>query len=178
MARPPDILETSRLRLRPSGSADAEAIYRDYAQDREVTKYLMWLPHRTMEDTREFLRRCEKVRAAGTNFPWAIVRREDDRLFGMIELGLDGHKATIGYVLARPHWGQGYSTEAMRAVVAWCANEPSIWRTWSFCDVGNLASRRVLEKAGMQCEGVLRRWVVHPTTSPEPRDCYSYSRVK
>jgi ribosomal-protein-alanine N-acetyltransferase len=176
--RPPDILETARLRLRPSTLRDADAIFRDYAQDYEVTKYLQWMPHRSIEETREFLRRCEKARAGGTRFPWAIIRKQDNRLLGMVEIGLDGHKVTVGYVLARPHWGCGFMTEAAQTVVDWCSSEPSISRIWAFCDVENHASRRVLEKAGMQCEGILRRWIVHPNCGRNPRDCCCYSRVK
>jgi len=46
------------------------------------------------------------------------------------------------------------------------------------CDVENIASARVMEKAGLSREGVLRRWLVHPNLGPEPRDCYGYARVR
>lgn len=54
----------------------------------------------------------------------------------------------------------------------------TLWRIWGVCDIDNQASARVLEKVGMQKEGVLRRWISHPNVSSEPRDCLCYSRVR
>jgi RimJ/RimL family protein N-acetyltransferase len=54
----------------------------------------------------------------------------------------------------------------------------AIYRVWATCDVENLASAHVLEKAGMQKEGILRRYILHPNISPEPRDSYCYSVIK
>jgi hypothetical protein len=51
-------------------------------------------------------------------------------------------------------------------------------RVWAVCDSTHLASVRVLEKAGLEREGILRRFIVHPNISPEPRDCFCYSRVR
>ena len=66
-------------------------------------------------------------------------------------------------------------TEAARVIVDWVLKQEGIYRVWAFCDVENLASARVLEKVGMQKEGVLRRWMIHPNVSDEPRDCYCYA---
>ncbi|MCI0650822.1 MAG: GNAT family N-acetyltransferase [Planctomycetes bacterium] len=68
--------------------------------------------------------------------------------------------------------------EALRPLVEWALGQVAIHRVWAFCDVDNLASARVLEKLGMEREGILRRWFVHPNVSAFPRDCYSYSLVK
>jgi ribosomal-protein-alanine N-acetyltransferase len=114
----------------------------------------------------------------GRGFPWVIIRREDGQLLGMIHLRIEGHKADVGYGLARPFWGQGYMTEAVWAVTGWVLAQPAIYRVWAVCDVDNLASARVLEKAGMQREGLLRRFIVHPAISPKPRDCWCYAIVK
>jgi hypothetical protein len=53
-----------------------------------------------------------------------------------------------------------------------------IYRIWAVCDAGNIASARLLERVGMQAEGTLRRWLVHPNISESPRDCLCYSIVK
>jgi RimJ/RimL family protein N-acetyltransferase len=84
----------------------------------------------------------------------------------------------LGYVLGRKFWGQGYMTEAVRAVVDYALAEPEVFRVWAVCDVENAASARVLEKAGMRREGILRRWSMHPNISDEPRDSLCYARVK
>ena len=69
-------------------------------------------------------------------------------------------------------------TEAMRAVIDWTFRQPSIYRVYATTDVENVASRRVLEKVGMQCEGTLRKHIVHPNISDVPRDSYMYAIVK
>lgn len=175
---PPERLETKRLILRPPVLDDARAIFEGYAQDSEVTRYLVWRPHASINDTQAFLRRCLDVWSTATAFPWVLIQRETNRLIGMIEFRIDGFKADFGFVLARAHWGQGYMTEATQDVVLWALNQDSIWRVWAVCDVENKRSVRVLEKAGMKREGILRRWIVHPNLSEEPRDSYSYAITK
>jgi RimJ/RimL family protein N-acetyltransferase len=87
-------------------------------------------------------------------------------------------KWELGFVLARRYWDQGYMTEAMKAVMDWALRRGDVYRVWAVCDIDNLASARVMEKAGMQREGVLKRWSVHPNISAEPRDSYCYAVVK
>jgi RimJ/RimL family protein N-acetyltransferase len=69
-------------------------------------------------------------------------------------------------------------TEALKTLIAWALKQEEIYRIWAVCDVDNLASARVMEKAGMQLEGILRRWSVHPNISAEPRDSCCYAIVK
>jgi RimJ/RimL family protein N-acetyltransferase len=176
--RPPEIIETPRLSLRPPLVADAETIFTSYAQDVEVAKYLTWRPHKDIEETRDFMRRCVSTWEDGSVYPWVITRREDGRLIGMIESRVKGFSMDIGYVLARAYWGRGYVPEAACPVVDWGLSQDGIFRVWAVCDVDNLASGRVLEKIGMSREGTLRRWMLHPNLSDEPRDAYCYSVVK
>ena len=67
---------------------------------------------------------------------------------------------------------------AVRAVIEWAFAQPTIHRVYATTDVENIPSRRVMEKAGMQCEGILRKNSIHPNISDIPRDCYIYSIVK
>lgn len=176
--KPPGMLESCRLRLRLPTMKDAEPIFQGYAQDPAVSKYLVWRPHQDVETTRAFLARCAQCWHDGTAFPWVITRREDEALLGMIELRIDGHRADLGYGIARRDWGNGYATEAVRVIAQWALAQDSIFRVWATCDVENLASARVLEKAGMEKEGILRRYLIHPNVSSEPRDCFCYAVVK
>lgn len=178
MSNPPTILKTERLRLRKIKLADAEAIFRQYAQDPEVTKYVSWRAHKDIEETRDFLRSCLLAWDAGNAFHWVIERLEDKQVIGMISARAGGEKWELGYVLARMHWGRGYMTEAVKGIIAWAMCQNDIYRVWAVCDVDNVASARVMEKAGMQPEGVLRRWSVHPNISTEPRDSFCYAIVR
>ena len=101
---PPATFHTQRLLLRPVTLDDAEAIFTAYAQDPEVTRYVIWSPHRHLGDTREFLQRCLDRREAGTEFTWAICL-PDGTLIGTFALRIDGHKANTGYGIARPALG-------------------------------------------------------------------------
>jgi len=69
-------------------------------------------------------------------------------------------------------------TEALAEVARWALNREDIWRIGDVCDVENLASARVMEKAGMTPDGLLRRWTMHPNVSDEPRDCFSFAKVR
>jgi ribosomal-protein-alanine N-acetyltransferase len=176
--KPPTNWGTPRLDLRPPVIDDADNLFATYTQDPEVTRYLVWRPHESIETTRAFVCRCIDAWESGASFPWVMLRREDGQLLGMIEIRVNLFRAELGYVLARRFWGQGYMTEAVRALVDWAVAQPQIHRVWAVCDVDNLASARVMEKAGMQREGLLRRWIVHPNISPDPRDVWCYARVK
>jgi [ribosomal protein S5]-alanine N-acetyltransferase len=178
MLKPPELLETPRLLLRLPAMEDAEGIFQKYARDPEVTRYLIWLPHETSQVTRDFIRRCMRCWQDGAAFPWVVARREDQELVGMLELRIDRFRADLGYVIARPYWGNGFATEITKSVVAWALAQENIYRIWATCDTENLASARVLEKAGLQKEGIMRRYIIHPNISNEPRDSYCYSKVK
>ena len=174
----PEAFETARLRLRRPQLQDAKVIFDRYAQDPAVTRYLMWLPHPSIETTEKFITHCTEAWANGTAFPYVITRKSDGRLLGMIELRPDQHGASVGYVLAKDHWRQGVMTEAARTVVSYALAQPAIFRVQAFCDVENIASARTLEKIGMRREGTLRRYIIHPAVSDEPRDCYLYAVTK
>jgi RimJ/RimL family protein N-acetyltransferase len=172
--RPPERIETERLILRKPRPEDAEAIFADYAQDPEVTRYLPWAPHTDLSQTRVFVHDCLSNWDTGDDFTWVITSRDDDQPIGALSLRVHGHKADIGYVLARSRWGRGLMPEAALAIVGWALGQPEIFRVWAVCDVANAASARVLEKCGMTCEGTLRRWMRRPMCA-EPVDCLCYA---
>ena len=171
-------IETRRLRLRFPTLDDAEEIFLKYAQDQEVTKYLVWPPHNSIRQTKEFIQSCEQRLENGDAFPRIIEIKSTDELIGMIDLRIDRHRADFGYVIAREYWGKGYATEALKSVVELALSQERIFRVWAVCDVENIASARVMEKAGLEREGILRSYIVHPQISDEPRDCFCYSIVK
>jgi len=176
--KPPETFITDRLRLRPPALSDAESIHNAYATDPEATRYLIWRPHKNIEETNAFLRRCVEGWSTGSEFPWAITLKEGGELIGMVGLRVHEFKADLGYVLARKFWGNGFATEAVTPILRWALAQPQIYRVWAMCDVDNFASARVLEKVGMTREGIMRRSQMHPAVSDEPRDSYCYAIVK
>lgn len=174
----PPILETARLVLRPPKLSDAEAVFRSYASDNEVTRYLSWKTNSSVAEVKRFMRQALKTRGLDTELSWAITKRGEDSVIGMISLRFDKYIAEAGYVLAKSEWGQGYMTEALCAVTDFAFSLPNIYRVAAICDVDNRASARVMEKAGMSLEGRLRRFAIHPNVSEEPRDVYCYAKTR
>jgi [ribosomal protein S5]-alanine N-acetyltransferase len=166
------------LQARAATIGDAEHVFSAYATDSAVAKYMTWTPHRDIAETVEFLERCERDWNEGSAFAWTLWTRSTDELAGVIGLRIRDTKADVGYALARRWWRQGLMTEALSAVVVWALAQPEIYRVWATCDVENVASARLLEKIGMTREGVLRRWLVHPNISDEPRDALCYAVVR
>lgn len=177
--KPPETFTTDRLNLRRPRLGDAPAIYNSYARDQEVIRYLSWKSHSSIGNTVGFLNVTERNWNESKRFVYAICLKDSDELIGVIGIqSLTDFKALYGYVLAKKFWGNGYATEALTILVDWCLAQPSTFRAWGFCDAENLASARVMEKAGMKREGVLTRWHVAPNISDEPRDCLVFAKTK
>ena len=172
-----DRYETTRLIVRKPIDQDAVQIFDAYARNAEVTQYLSWKPHSSLDTTSAFIREC--ISHWGTDqFAFSILSKDPVRLIGMLEVRIVGHKAHLGYVLAKEYWSQGLMAEALGPIMRDLLMDASIARVWAVCDIENYGSKRVMEKIGMDCEGILRRWLVLPNLSSEARDCFVYAKVK
>jgi len=174
----PERIALDGMVLRRALVSDATALFEAYARDPEATRFLAIRTVAAVEHTQEFLVRCQRDWDAGHTFVFAMTLPDDDRPFGAIDLRIEGFQANYGYALARSHWGRGFASTALKALVDLALVQPGVWRAWAFCDAGNPASGRVMEKAGMSFEGRLRRWHVAPNVSDEPRDCLVYAKVR
>lgn len=175
---PPEVIARTRLVLRRPRLSDADDIFDNYAADPEVTRYVTWQPYKDRSEVAQFLQSRLARWDSGEEFSWAITRPPEDRVIGMIGCRVRECAADIGYVLSRGFWNRGYTSEAVKAIVDWAIQLNFVYRVWAVCDVENKASARVLEKVGMEREGTLRRYIVHPNISSEPRDCFLYSKVR
>ena len=152
------VLETSRLRLRPLKMGDAQDMFR-YASDPEVSRHVLWETHESLRDSRRVLRGALRQYRRGAPSSYAVERRSDHRMIGTIGfmwVNLEHRSGEVGYSFARDCWGQGYATEALRAVLQFGFDTLRLHRIEAQHEVDNPASGRVMEKCGMQCEGVLR----------------------
>jgi ribosomal-protein-alanine N-acetyltransferase len=174
----PRELTTERLRLRPPRETDAERIYSRYGHDERVCRYMSWTPHRSVDDTIAYLRRILAENEAGTSASYLIFAADSGELLGSVGGKIETTFVQFGYCLAPDTWGRGYAPEAARAFVAAALAEPTVWRVQAFCDVENRASARVLEKCGLTYEGTLRRYLVMPNLSRQPRDMRCYAKVR
>lgn len=177
--RPPQEFETERLRLRRPEPADAPEIFARWTRDPEVTRYLVWRPHRTLAESEAHVAKCIAAwDSAGSEWVWYLEERASGTLVGALACRRNAHGVNLGYLLGRDAWGQGYMVEALRPVLDYWLARPEVFRVWATCDVENRASARVLEKAGLELEGTLRKWERHPNLSDEPRDALCYAKVR
>jgi [ribosomal protein S5]-alanine N-acetyltransferase len=153
---PPDEFRTNRLLLRKIREEDADLIFVSFSQDQEVTKYLPWIPRTNIEQTRNFVHRRIENWQDDIGLTWAICLPEGE-LIGSIDLSIYESRATTGFVLERQSWNKGFATEALQAIIKWAMDQKEIFRVWAYCEVENKASARVLEKVGMEREGILHR---------------------
>lgn len=172
-------IHTQRLVLRQPSVSDAEPIFNGYAQDAQVTHFLMWRPNQSLAETVQFISQCIESWSSGQCRPYAISETRDATIpIGMIEARRTAHGLDLGYVLRRSLWGRGLMAEAIRALSDAALSDPSIYRVQAFCDIENAASARALEKAGFLREAQMARYAVLPNIGPDPRTCYLYAKCK
>lgn len=166
---PIERIATARLVLRRPTLADLDAVYA-YASDPAITTYMGWARHESPETTRAFLQmRDEEWEERGTG---TYVAELGDTGVVIGSTGLhtyDDAPAATGYIIARPWWGHGYATEALRAMLA-LARSRGMPRVEASCHPENQASRRVLEKCGMAHARTLEDHMVFPNLSGELQD--------
>ena len=152
-------IETERLILRRFAVDDADAMYRNWASDPAVTRYLTWQPHASVEDTRALLSDWVTHYADGGYFEWVIERKGVGPIgsIGVVSLCEETLVAELGYCIGRPWWGQGLMAEAVKVVVDFLFDEVGVKRVIAKHDVENPRSGCVMAKAGMHLEGVIRR---------------------
>ena len=167
-------LQTSRLILRKITIEDAAEIFA-YASDPQVTAYTLWDAHHSINETYEYLNNVVlPIYRFGTGMKWGIVEKKSNKLIGTCSLhSMPIHRrAELGYVLAREYWGQGLMTEAAQAAIAFGFHVMQLLRIQAYCAVENIGSARVLEKSGMQFEGILHNYVF---TKERPWDVKMYA---
>ena len=164
--------ETREYRIRKIELSDVVPIYENWAQELEVARYTTWIPHKSLIETSAYVEKCLDGWSHGS-YTWIIENRATSEISGSFAARVNGHKIEIGYLLAQPHWGKGIMTEVVSSFIKNSFLNQSVERVGAVCDVENAASRKVVEKAGMQYEGILASWMLHPNMGLTARDCYS-----
>ena len=157
------VLETEDLLLRKPAMKDAKDIYR-YASDPEVARYVLWEPHRSLSETRSFIRFLRSRIRAGYHSSWVVTLRETGTVIGTIGFiwySDENRSAELGYSFSREYWNRGYATQALRAVIGAVFRSLPVNRLEAQHDIRNPASGRVMEKSGLRQEGILRDRIVN-----------------
>jgi 4a-hydroxytetrahydrobiopterin dehydratase len=141
-------IDAGRLVLRPIDQEAARALL-----DGHTPEGVTLAPGYPSRFSVEVLEMVAGARPGAGGFgPYFMVRKADDAVVGEIGAGLDGGTAQVGYTVVEPSWGQGYATEALRALLAHLLADPRVDRVLADTLVGHTASRRVMEKAGMRLQ--------------------------
>ena len=158
-------IETPRLHLRRFTADDADAMFNGWASDPRVTRYLRFTPHQSPEESCTLLEGWEAEYVREDYYSWAVKRKEDGILIGSIGIIPGDEDERLhglwepGYCFAYDCWGQGYGTEALRAVVDYFMEATGAARMCCGHAKENPASGRVMEKAGFvySFDGVYHR---------------------
>lgn len=152
-------IETERLILRVFRAEDAEAMFRNWASDPEVTKFLTWPAHGDVSVTRHVLADWVGRYGESSYYQWAIELKEIREPIGSISVvksSDETESATIGYCIGRRFWGQGITAEALEAVMAYLFEEVGMNCVNACHDPRNPNSGKVMQKCGMALEGTWR----------------------
>lgn len=171
-------IDTSRLLLRPFIAEDAEDLFNNWASDPQVTRFLTWPCHESLDTSRRIIAEWMDGYSDPSFYQWAIQLKPAGPVIGSISVvKLQDATGTveIGYCLGRPWWGKGLMTEALDAVIRTCFEDLEVDCVRATHDPANLASGRVMQKCGMSYEGRLRHAVVIDHVA---RDQVVYSILK
>lgn len=153
------VMETERLILRPFKVDDAESMFHNWASDPEVTKFLTWPVHGSVEVSRHVAKMWQNSYDNPQNYQWAIELKEIHEPIGSISAVKtdDSIKsATIGYCIGRSWWGQGITAEALEEIIAFFFCEVGMNCVNACHDPRNPNSGKVMRKCGMTYEGTWR----------------------
>jgi [ribosomal protein S5]-alanine N-acetyltransferase len=145
-------LTTERLILRDFQETDWEAVHR-YACDPEVVRYMLWGPN-SEEDTKDYIQKAslQKLDQPRWNFDLAAILNTDNQLIGACGIHVlspQNREGCIGYCFNKHFWGQGYATEAAKAILAFGFEQLELHRIFATCNVENIATGGMLAIASI-----------------------------
>ncbi len=172
-------LETDRLILRKFKITDADDMYYNWASDPECNKFLSWNLHENVDITKSVIQKWIDEYENGS-YNWVVELKDTHEIIGSIAAHNFSEKHSnceIGYCYGSKYWGNGYATEALSSVIDFFLNDCNLHLVEARHISGNPASGRVMEKAGMHKDAVLRERRINKYTN-ELNDLVVYSITK
>ena len=152
-------LETEHLILRKINKGDIQEIFY-YGSNPTVSQKVSWETHNTEADTDKFIEYVLEGYSQNNKALWGMELKSTGAIVGTIDFVTINSKhksAEVGYVLSEDFWGDGFTTEATRRIIEYGFTELGLVRIQARCFVENIGSQRVMEKAGMTFEGIIRK---------------------
>lgn len=172
-------LETERLFLRKVKKEDYLEAYNNWCSRDGVDKYVLWKKHESPEVTLKQYTEWENDYEDLKTFRWIVGKKENNELIGTIDVSKRFIKfgtCEIGYCYGDQYWNKGYATEALKAVIKYLFEECDAQLVNAEFLNNNPASGKVMEKAGLTYEGVLRSRIIDK--NEKRNDLLSYSITK
>ena len=171
----PFTLTTEHLILRCLELDDALDVFA-YASDPEVSRFTQWEHHASLDDTYAFIASTAAYMHLKQNIIWGIEHKKEKKIIGECGFVHIAHpQAELYYALAKEHWGKGFATEALSALIAFGFQEIQLERFEAWIIAGNIGSHKVAQKVGMKCETILYN---HWYAQENLYDIYIYSTEK
>lgn len=152
-------IDTNRLILRKFRRGDAEPMFRNWANDSDVCRYVTWSEHGDPAVTESIVDQFIEGYDSDRVYNWAMELRETREPIGSISVVLMSEASEwceIGYCMGKDHWNKGIMSEALEAVIDYLFREVGFHRIQARHDVDNPASGQVMQKCGMHFEGLLK----------------------
>lgn len=156
-----NLLETERLRLRLFQPDDLDEYHRVIYGDAEVMIYMPGGVPRSLERTKVVLDfSIDHAQRHGYTL-WAVVNKMDNIFLGhcgLVHLQDSPEEVELAYAFGKDYWGQGYASEAARAALRYGFEIAGLPYILALAVPENIASQRVMQKAGMNHQGITRRY--------------------
>ena len=152
-------LETDRLVLRPFKIEDAADMFSNWASSDEVTRYLTWPAHSSVDVSKMLLESWVKAYEAPQKYEWCIELKEIGQAIGsigVVHIDENVDAMELGYCVGPAFWNQGITTEALKRVIEFLFSEVGCNRICAYHHTGNTNSGKVMQKAGLTYEGTLK----------------------
>ena len=153
------VLQTDRLCLRKILVSDYQDMY-EYSKRDDVTKYLLWNKHPSLEYTKQYTEYLQSRYRIGDYYDWAIELKEEKKMIGtcgFTRFDYSNNSAEIGYVLNPEYWHLGYCSEAVRKIIEFGFTTLKLNRIEAKFMKENTQSLNVMQGCGMKLEGYLRK---------------------
>lgn len=160
-------LETERLILKRIKKSDAEEAFRNWTNDPKTARYVLWDVHKDVEVTKELFKIWEEEYKEPYTYKWVVYVKELGEIIGTIDVvrkNINTRICEIGYCYGSKYWNKGYGTEALKAVLEFLFNEVGFELIEIHHQEENIASGRVMQKAGLKYETTLRSRLIDKET--------------
>lgn len=173
---PPRVIDIGEIRLRPFVDADADALFHTLLGDAVVTEWLPLPTHRSVDESRAFIRSCEEGWMRAARFTWALEDRASRTLLAAIELVPSLPRAELGVIISQRdgHRRRRASLTALLKLIDWLMAQPPLCRLNAYCAPQGLAAS-TMTRLGFTLEGRLPHWEARPNRAEQAGDALLFA---